>query len=164
MIEGLFSNIARGVFALFTDTESGILTRPGVDPATQATDAVVGAAYEVAAAAPPAAPLEGGNPVWIMVVYAALFIVAIYFMMFRGPRRREKKAKEMQASIRTGDNVLVTGGMFGRIVDIGEDSFVVEFGTNRGVRIPVLKSDVLGVREPKLTPPPRQAEVTDKDA
>ena len=98
---------------------------------------------------------EAGGGMWIMLVYAGVLIVAMYFLMFRGPRKREKKMKEMQASIRTGDNVVVTGGMFGRIADVGEDCFIVEFGTNRGVRIPILKSDVLGVREPKLTPPPK---------
>jgi preprotein translocase subunit YajC len=63
--------------------------------------------------------------------------------------------KEMQAAITTGDNVVTSGGMFGKVADIGEDCFIVEFGTNRSIRIPVLKSDVIGIREPKMTPPPK---------
>jgi len=104
----------------------------------------------------------GGMGMGPMLVWVAVLLIAMYFLMFRGPRKREKKMKEMQASIRTGDNVVVTGGMFGRIADVGEDCFVVEFGTNRGIRIPVLKSDVLGIREPKLTPPPKIVETETK--
>ena len=152
MIDGLLSNISGWLSAL-TGDPSGIIGTPGVQaPPPTVTDVANGAANLV----PPPTGAEGGGGLWIMVVYAAVFIIAIYFLMIRGPRQREKKAKEMQSNLRAGDNVVVTGGMFGRISDVGEDCFVVEFGTNRGIRIPVLKSDVLGVREPKLTPPPKQ--------
>ena len=101
-------------------------------------------------------PLEpaGGLPMWIWVVYGGIF-VAMYFVFFRPQRKREKKMKEMQAAITTGDNVVTSGGMFGKVADIGEDCFIVDFGTNRSIRIPVLKSDVVGIREPKMTPPPK---------
>ena len=96
----------------------------------------------------------GGFPPMLIVVYGLLF-VGIYFLLIRPNRKREKQRREMVAAIRAGDSVVTTGGLFGKITDIGEDSFVIEFGTNKGLRIPVLKTDVLGVREPKLTPPPR---------
>jgi preprotein translocase subunit YajC len=66
--------------------------------------------------------------------------------------------KEMQATIGKDDNVITNSGLFGRVVDVGEDCFIVEFGTNRGIRIPVLKSEVAGIRDPKMTPPPKAAE------
>ena len=161
MFEGLFLNIAHRVLPMLTE-ESGILVRPGAD--TTITEVVTEVASGVAEAAPAAAPAAETGGWWIMIVYAGLFIVALYFMMFRGPRRREKKMKELQSSIRTGDNVVVSGGMFGRVADVGDDCFIVEFGTNRGVRIPVLKSDVLGVREPKLTPPPKTEVASEKES
>ena len=151
MIEGLLFNITQRMTSLMLMLGEGIIGRPGATPGP-VSEGVGNAANGIIA--PPPAAAEGGG-MWIMIVYAGVLIVVMYFLMFRGPRKREKKMKEMQSSIRTGDNVVVTGGMFGRIADIGEDCFIVEFGTNRGIRIPVLKSDVLGVREPKLTPPPK---------
>jgi preprotein translocase subunit YajC len=59
--------------------------------------------------------------------------------------------KELQAGITTGDNIITSGGLFGKVADVGEDCFIVEFGTNRGVRIPVLKADVVAIRTPKMT-------------
>jgi len=162
MIEGLLSritvlgfSISQRIMAFLLDGDpSGIVGRPATTPAPgEVTEALNGAANQVAAAPPP--PADGGGSMWIMLVYAGVLVVAMYFLMFRGPRKREKKMKELQASIRTGDNVVVSGGMFGKVADVGDDCFIVEFGTNRGIRIPVLKSDVLGVREPKLTPPPK---------
>ena len=93
---------------------------------------------------------------WILLIYGVIF-VAMYFIFFRPQRRREKKMKEMQSAITTGDNIITSGGLFGKVADIGEDCFIVEFGINRGVKIPVLKADVVGVRDPKMTPPPKES-------
>ncbi|MDL2249000.1 preprotein translocase subunit YajC, partial [Tyzzerella sp. OttesenSCG-928-J15] len=50
--------------------------------------------------------------------------------------------------LKVGDTVCTTGGLFGKIVEIGDEVFVVEFGTNRGLRVPVLKSDVVIAKDP----------------
>jgi len=159
MIDGLLSSL-RGLLMALAGDPAGIVGTPGVQAPPPAVGDVVSGVNDIVQQQPAA---DGGFGIGIMVVYAGVLIVAMYFLMFRGPRKREKKARELQASIRTGDNVVVTGGMFGRVADVGEDCFIVEFGTNRGVRIPVLKTDVLGVREPKLTPPPKEV-ITDKES
>jgi len=150
MIEGFLLNVTMRFLSLFDDP-AGLVGRPDAPP-LEVVEGVQDAATQVTQAAQ---PTGGDGGIMLIVIYAAVMIIALYFLMFRGPRKREKKMREMQSSIRTGDNVVVTGGMFGRIADVGDDCFIVEFGTNRGIRIPVLKSDVLGVREPKLTPPPK---------
>jgi len=157
MIEGFLFNIAHRIVSLVADP-SGIIGTGDTPPAV-VSDVANNVAEGVATAPPPQDP---GGGMWMMIIWIGVLMIAMYFLMFRGPRKREKKMKEMQAGIRTGDNVVVSGGMFGRIADIGEDCFVVEFGTNRGIRIPVLKSDVLGVREPKLTPPPKVEVIEEK--
>ena len=91
----------------------------------------------------------------IILMYGAVF-AGIWFIMIRPQRRREKKMKEIQAAISVGDNIVTSGGLFGKVAEVGDDCFVVEFGTNRGVRIPVLKADVVGVRSPNMTPQPKE--------
>lgn len=111
-------------------------------------------AGQVAVAPPPPADTGGGGfTVWWMYGIWALVIVGFYFLTIRPQRKRDKAMREMQGGLKVGDNVLTNGGMFGRIADIGEDCFVVEFGTNRGIRIPIRKGDVLGVQSPQLTKP-----------
>ena len=153
MFQEIMFRLTNLAMLLFASEDPTGLFRPGGSGGGVPPGGPGGAPVNGNGAVPP--PEGGGGMGTIMIVYVAILLIAMYFLMFRGPRKREKKMREMQASIRTGDNVVVTGGMFGRIADVGEDCFVVEFGTNRGIRIPVLKSDVLGVREPKLTPPPK---------
>ncbi|MCL1884036.1 MAG: preprotein translocase subunit YajC [Defluviitaleaceae bacterium] len=130
-----------------------------------------GAATE-SAAPPPATAVEVGtappqqaqqaepfSPWPMLLLWGAVF-VGMWFMMIRPQRKREKKMRELQSQISTGDNVVTSSGLFGKVTEVGEDCFVVEFGTNRGVRIPVLKADVVAVRDPKMTPQPRELEVT----
>jgi len=87
----------------------------------------------------------------MLLIWGAVF-VGMWFLMIRPQRKREKKMRELQAAISTGDNIVTSGGLFGKIADVGEDCFIVEFGTNRGVRISVLKADVVAVRTPQMTP------------
>lgn len=93
----------------------------------------------------------GTSLVSMLLIYAAVF-GALWFFMIRPQRKREKEAKELRDSIRSGDNVVTSGGLFGKVTDVGEDCFVIEFGTNRGIRIPVRKSDVLGIKTPNINP------------
>ena len=106
--------------------------------------------------APPPDTGGGFNPMFMILLYVALFAAA-YFFMIRPHRKREKAMKELQSTIKTGDNIVTSNGFFGRVTDVGTDCFVIEFGVSgRTMRVPVLKSDVLGVREPVLTPPPKE--------
>ncbi|MDR3091391.1 MAG: preprotein translocase subunit YajC [Clostridiales bacterium] len=93
----------------------------------------------------------GGAPIVTLLIYAA-FIAAAYFIFLRPQRKAEKERKEMQAALKAGDGVLTTGGLYGKIVDVGEGAFMVEFGANKGVRVPVRKIDVVGLGEPKFGP------------
>ncbi|MDR1664210.1 MAG: preprotein translocase subunit YajC [Clostridiales bacterium] len=120
------------------------------DAAAAGTEAAANAANTAANAAA-AGDMSGSI---LMFVVWGVVIVGMYFLLMRPQRKREKQMKEMQAAIKAGDEVITAGGFFGRVADVGEDCFIVEFGTNRGIRIPVQKSDVLGIRSPKTTPAP----------
>jgi preprotein translocase subunit YajC len=146
-------------FIFLGNTLSPVLGETVNDVIQNVTDTVTQTAPGTASTAAETEAAAGGllsNPLMMIVLYGAI-IVGAYFLLMRPQRKREKKAKEMQAAIRTGDNIVTSGGLFGRVADVGEDCFIIEFGTNRGVRIPVLKSDVVAIRSPKTTPAPKEA-------
>ena len=87
-----------------------------------------------------------------MILIYALLIGGMYFLLIRPQRKREKTMRELQASLQVGDDVVTSSGFFGNIVSIGENCFVVEFGSGKGVRIPVRKTDVVGKQSPYTTP------------
>ena len=46
------------------------------------------------------------------------------------------------ASLEIGDYVLTTSGFYGSIIDITDDTVIVEFGNNKNCRIPMQKSAI----------------------
>ncbi|TCK97791.1 preprotein translocase subunit YajC [Natranaerovirga hydrolytica] len=79
------------------------------------------------------------------------FMVLLWFVMIRPQKKRQKAVSEMQSSIKVGDSILTTGGLFGKVVDEVNNLLIVEFGINKGVKIPILKESVAAIREPELT-------------
>jgi preprotein translocase subunit YajC len=127
-----------------------MFTAGGVDVGTAVT-AAPGTAADAAATASDAGAAAGFNPIMMIVIWAAV-IGVFYFFSIRPQSKRDKQMKEMQASMHVGDNVLTSSGMYGKIADVGDDCFIVEFGANRSVRVPVRKTDIVAIKEPKLTP------------
>jgi preprotein translocase subunit YajC len=125
----------------------------GGTPTGQPGEAAVGTG--TATQQPPAQAEQPPGMGWSWLLIWGGVILLMYLLMFRPQRKREKKMKEMQAAISTGDNVVTNAGLFGKVADVGEDCFVIEFGTNRGIRIPVLKSEVIGIRTPQMNPQPK---------
>jgi preprotein translocase subunit YajC len=87
----------------------------------------------------------------MILVYVVLFGGIIYFMTIR-PQRREKKAKEeLYSAMQPGDSVLTTSGFYGVIIDIMDNTVIVEFGNNRNCRIPMQKDAIAAVEKPNLS-------------
>lgn len=92
----------------------------------------------------------GGSLVSMLVIYAVI-IGLMWFILIRPQKKQQKQIQEMQNSIKVGDSVLLNSGMYGKVMDIIGDTLIVEFGLNKSVRIPVLKSTVARAAEPNLT-------------
>ncbi|HHU48999.1 MAG: preprotein translocase subunit YajC [Caldicoprobacterales bacterium] len=60
-----------------------------------------------------------------------LIFVVMYFLMIRPQQKREKKNREMLASLTTGDNVTTIGGICGKIVKIDDDVLTLEVGADK---------------------------------
>ena len=104
-----------------------------------------------------------GGMVGMLGIYA-VFIAILYFVMIRPQRKRQKQTEAMQKSVKIGDWVLLNSGMYGKVINVVNDCLIVEFGTNKSVMIPVLRSQVAGVEEPDLsqkTVDPANVEPTD---
>lgn len=102
----------------------------------------------------------GGSMSWIFI-YIIVIFVAMYFMSIRPQKKRQKEHDEMVSKIKPGDSVLCNTGMYGKVVDITAECYIVEFGMNKGVRVPVIKSEIAYVKEPNLSnkvPEPVQEE------
>ncbi len=95
--------------------------------------------------------LFGGSPLVMILLYCAAIFVVMYFISIRPQKKRETTLKEMRESVKVDDTVLIASGMYGKVTDVTAECFIIEFGTNRGVRIPVLKDQVYAIKEPNLS-------------
>jgi len=76
----------------------------------------------------------GGMSSIMSLIPIALMIVIFYFLLIRPQQKREKERKGMISSLKKGDKVLTSGGMYG-IVDsfAGDDIVVIKIGSNTKV-------------------------------
>ncbi len=112
------------------------------------------AAAPVADAAAQTQQAAGGfasNPFMVIVMYCVIIFAVMYFFSIRPTRKREQKMEELRNEIAVGDTVMLNSGLFGKVADITAECFVIEFGTNKGVKIPVLKQEVFAKKEPNLS-------------
>ena len=89
------------------------------------------------------------NPM-LFVVWGAMFLF-MWFVLIRPQRKRQKETEQLQRSIEVGDPVLLTSGLYGKVVDTVNDVLIVELGTNKSVRVPVQRNAVVGKSEPDLS-------------
>lgn len=97
-----------------------------------------------------AAGADGANqqsPVMVMVFYVIILAVFFYFMLWRPQKKQEKKAEEIQNSIQPGDSITTTSGFYGVVLDVVDDTVIVEFGNNKNCRIPMMKSAIAAVEK-----------------
>ena len=87
------------------------------------------------------------NPTVMIVLYVVIFGGIFYFMGYRPQKKEQKKTSAMLSTLEIGDCVLTTSGFYGIIIDITDDTVIVEFGNNKNCRIPMQKSAIVQVEK-----------------
>jgi len=72
-----------------------------------------------------------------------LMFVVLYFIMIRPQMKRQKEHKAMVEAIAKGDEVVIAGGVLGRVAKLGETFLHVEVAN--GVELQVQRSSVVQV-------------------
>ena len=82
---------------------------------------------DAAAGATDAVAQEGGLMAQLSFPLMLVAMIAVfYFLMIRPQKKQEKEAQEMRDSLAVGDEVTTIGGIIGRVVNVKEETFVLE--------------------------------------
>lgn len=82
---------------------------------------------------------SGGSLLSMLLMFGAMFAI-LYFVMIRPQQKQAKKQQDLLASLKKGDEVILSSGICGRIYSV-EDRFIsLEIGDK--VRLKVLKQAV----------------------
>lgn len=83
-----------------------------------------------------------GMIIWLVVIFGIM-----YFIMIRPQKKEQKKKELMLSEVAVGDTVLTISGFYGTIIDIVDDTVIVEFGNNKNCRIPMQKAAISEVEK-----------------
>jgi len=99
------------------------------------------------------APGPGGGLVQFLPM--VFIFVIFYFLLIAPMRKKQKRQQEMLAQLKRGDEVVTSGGIFGRIAAFDETHGAVILQITDTVKIKVLRSAVAGpANEPEAAAPP----------
>lgn len=64
-----------------------------------------------------------------------LIMVIFYFLVLRPQQKKEKDRKAQIAAIQKGDDVLTIGGIYGKVVQVDDNSILLQVDTNTRLRV-----------------------------
>ena len=97
---------------------------------------------------------EGGETnsmmgMFTIVIYFVIIIGVMYFVAIRPQKKDQKKHEDLLSKLSVGDTVLTSSGFYGTLIDITDDTVIVEFGNNKNCRIPMQKSAIVDAEKPE---------------
>ena len=99
------------------------------------------------------APSDGSgvNP-WVQLIPFALVLGIFYFIILLPMRRKQKKVDEFINSLKVGDKVVTTGGLYGSVTRLGDASVQLQIADK--VRVEISRSAIAGYQgqAPVATP------------
>lgn len=105
-------------------------------PGVPRMEAMANPDFVLAMAAP-----QGGNP--LLGLLPAVLILGIFYVVLLLPmRRRQKKVQEFLATLKAGDRIVTSGGIFGTIIKVEEDHLKIEIAER--VRVDISRNAVVG--------------------
>ena len=69
------------------------------------------------------------------ILFMVFMIVIFYFLLIRPQRVYQKKRKDMLDSLKVGDKIITTGGIYGTITKVSDHSLRVKIAKNVEIRI-----------------------------
>jgi preprotein translocase subunit YajC len=85
-----------------------------------------------AAQTAPASPLGGGFGPIIML---GVMFAVMYFLMIRPQMKRQKEHQNLISKLAKGDEVITSGGIAGRVDNIGDNFITVEIADNTKIKL-----------------------------
>lgn len=95
---------------------------------------------------------EGGGSSPLAFLPFVLIFVVFYFLILRPQQKQGKERKKMLSELKRGDDIVTSGGIYGKIIHVAEDDLIT-LEIAKGVSIKITRSGIAGVQpsaeEPK---------------
>ena len=71
-----------------------------------------------------------------MLPFVLIFVV-MYFLLFRGPKKKQAEHQKMVKSLNKNDRVRTIGGIFGVVIDVKDDEITLKVDESNNTKIKI---------------------------
>ena len=103
---------------------------------------------------------QGGGGFSSFIPLILMFVI-FYFLLIRPQQKKQKDHRLMISSLKNGDRIITSGGIYGRITSVGDDSLTIEIADR--VRVKLNRTNVSALLQSSSQAQPAKIEQTDSD-
>ena len=70
-----------------------------------------------------------------MLLPILLMVVVFYFFMTRPQQKKQKELNNFRNSLKKGDKIVTTGGIYGKIQEVNENTILIEVDNNVHLKV-----------------------------
>ncbi len=90
----------------------------------------------------PTVPAQKPGFGYTQFLFLGLMLVVFYFLLFRGPRKKQQEHKQMVQTLSKNDKVRTIGGIIGTVVDIKGDEITLKVDESNNTKIKITTSAI----------------------
>jgi preprotein translocase subunit YajC len=76
------------------------------------------------------------SPYFMWISMGMIFVV-FYFLMFRGPKKKQQQHNQMVKNLQKNDRIQTVGGIFGTIVDVKDDEITLKIDEANNTKVKI---------------------------
>lgn len=88
-----------------------------------------------------AAPAQAPS-FWVQLVPMLMLVAIFYFVLIRPQQKQQQEHQKMLSSLQQGDQVVTSGGIHGKVFEVGPKVFTLEIADK--VRVKVNRENIIG--------------------
>jgi preprotein translocase subunit YajC len=100
-------------------------------------------------------PAGGAPNAWVQLLPFVLVVGIFYFIILLPMKRRQQKVQAFLAALKVGDRIVTSGGLYGTITRIGDQSVQVQVADK--VRVELSRNAVVGYQGQEPVAPESQS-------
>ena len=77
---------------------------------------------------------SGSGTILSLVPFVLIFVI-FYFMLILPQQKKQKQQKAMMESLKKGDKVITTSGIWGTVTNLGEDAVTLQIADNTKIKM-----------------------------
>lgn len=80
-----------------------------------------------------------------LIIFLVVIFAVMYLLMIRPRQKQQKQHEAMMQELRSGDKVIIAGGIYGQIESLTEDTAILRIES--GATMKVARGSILGKQE-----------------